>query len=566
MTTSSTLRERLSALGSLGARLKLGRSRHRDAKRPGTAGFGWRRIGMAPIELLMVPQDPRTADPVFSRELVHGQMGLAGTIVPLAGQSPFAVRPPSLAWLAELHSFGWLRHLQAAGTDADRALARRLVGDWLAGIRADAEAAKLARRPDVMGRRAMAWLSNANVLLDDADPAFYHAVMHGLADHLAALDRALRRGTTGTHRITAAAALTMASLALAGEEKRLARAQAVLLAELRRQILADGGHVSRSPSAVLAILLDLVPLRHCYHARKLPPPQALLDATQRMVTFIYHVRLGDGSIARFNGTGRVETDALATILAVDQRPGDAGPPFGPSGFLRLARGATTLIADCGPTPDGTQTPHAGCLSFEMTDGPERVVSNGGFPPNASPDVQALARAAASHSTLVLAATSADRVSATLCTCEGSNDDTAVASATPIVAETQHDGYLASRSLLHRRRLTLSGDGTRLEVEDRLAPPSGELRTARDLPFAIHIHLAPETRVACALNGQAVTLVLASGTTWQLAVEGARAHVEPGRDFAHLLGVIAARQIVLRGATNGALTVRWSLTRQPLADA
>ena len=37
-----------------------------------------------------------------------------------------------------------------------------------------------------------------------------------------------------------------------------------LVAEIERQILPDGGHISRNPGALIELLLDLLPLRQAF--------------------------------------------------------------------------------------------------------------------------------------------------------------------------------------------------------------------------------------------------------------------------------------------------------------
>ena len=116
--------------------------------------------------LLIVPQDLRTADPSFWREIEHGQFGLAGSIAFLHGRSPFDIAPPTAAWERELHGFGWLRNL-AAATDDDEARrgrpsARLRVGDPFrrqqgrcgraGGCRAQAHLLGLARDAAAGGR------------------------------------------------------------------------------------------------------------------------------------------------------------------------------------------------------------------------------------------------------------------------------------------------------------------------------------------------------------------------------------------------------------------------------
>ena len=48
-----------------------------------------------------------------------------------------------------------------------------------------------------------------------------------------------------------------------------------LVAELERQILPDGGHISRNPGALIELLLDLLPLRQAFAARNIAPPPQL---------------------------------------------------------------------------------------------------------------------------------------------------------------------------------------------------------------------------------------------------------------------------------------------------
>ena len=129
-----------------------------------------------------------------------------------------------------------------------------------------------------------------------------------------------------------------ADLCIAGHERRLAQSQKLLVAELDRQVLPDGGHISRNPWVLVELLLDLLPLRRCFAARAKAPDPALLAAIRRMTAMLRHLRLGDGMPARFNGMGLGERGALATVLAYDEgRPADPAVPLR-SGYVRLERG------------------------------------------------------------------------------------------------------------------------------------------------------------------------------------------------------------------------------------
>lgn len=522
------------------------------------------RLGTAQrVETLqLVPKDIRTPDPSFARELSLGQMGLADSVVDLAGRSPFTVSTGDGAWSAELMTFGWLRHLAATGEVEDRVRARLLFLEFLAA-RPDG----IAWRLDVAGRRLIAWLSHASCLLEGADESFYATFMRGVADTMDGLDRRCRSGEGTPERMTAAAGVALASLVLDSRPAQRERAEQVLASELRSQIRADGGHVSRNAALVLDLLIDLLPLRACYIASGVPPPDPLLQSITSMIAFLRHVRLGDGSLARFHGTGRVDADLIATLESIAPRKTEAQLDIGPTGFARLERGATILVVDCAPPAPACGTSTAAALAFEMTVAGARLVSNAGWPRRDDPALRAMARATSSHSTLTLAASSSSEPDRRL-GWTGASPLSGPAFVRASVVEQdvgveltgEHDGYVARHGLLHKRRLLLAADGRRLDVEDRLVGPGGPVRLERDLPFAVHVHLGADAEAATTLSGDAATITLVSGEAWRLAVQGARASLEPSRDFAHALGAVPTRQIVLRGTTAGDTTITWSLER------
>ena len=428
----------------------------------------WRHRAPIARELLLAPPDLRPVDPSFVDELGYGSLGLAGLTAELPDAAPFAVPSPGTAWARELHGFGWLRHFAAVRTLHNEALARRLVEQWLALPR---RAAPEAWAPDVVGRRMLSWLSHAGLLLDGAGRREHAAVLRSLEDQAGHLSASWRDAPEGHPKLLALIALVQSCLCIGGHERRLEAAQKHLLAELSRQILDDGGHVSRNPGTLVAMLLDLLPLRQCFGARGLTPDGVLTGAIDRMMAMLRRLRLGDGQLARFNGMGATERDALAMVLAYQRGAGSEPPPVSSSGYVRLERGATVLVVDAGTPPPIALAGEAcaGCLSFELSAGEDLLLVNGGAPAAMHARAFAAARGTASHNTLVLGG----RSSATLVrnaglrrhlnaapirhpdrvTCElEEREDGAV------VLHASHDGYAGRFGLVHARTLVLAPDG------------------------------------------------------------------------------------------------------------
>jgi uncharacterized heparinase superfamily protein len=531
----------------------------------------WQHRSPIARDLLLAPPDLRPQDPCFAEEVESGSFGLSGQTVDLNGASPFTVRLPSQAWTRELHAFGWLRHFSAGWTLANEAAARRLVAEWIAGRRRHAAE---AWAPEVVGRRIVSWLSHASLILDGAERRPYRNILLSLEDQVTYLSASWRNASYGHPRLQALIGLTQAALCIAGHERRLASVEPHLADEIARQFLPDGGHVSRNPAVLVELLLDLLPLRQCFIACGLTPPQALTEACSRTLPMLNRLRLGDGQLARFNGMGATERDALATLIAYDKGTAPVPDPVSPSRYVRLERNATVLVTDAGSPPALELSGHAcaGCLSFEMSVGGTLLFVNGGAPGPAHERYAAAARGTSAHNTLELNGQPSarlvrdeglergaggapirhpDRV-----TCELSEASGAVR------FKGSHDGYVDPFNLVHTRSLSLAADGQRLIGIDTLSGAKSELRFAYDVPFAVHFHLHPRCGARLTPDGDA-ELFLPDGQRWRLSATGAALGIEESTHYAEVIGPLQAQQVVLRAVCYGAAEVHWMLERTDL---
>src|SRR6266545_3671246 len=221
--------------------------------------------------LLIAPQDLRTADPTRASEIYAGRFAFAGKVVVCDGRSPFEMQPPSEEWAEGLFGFSWLRHLRAAESGIARANARALVDEW---ITLNSSRDQLAWRPDVVARRVISWLSQAPLVLDESDMRFYRRFLRSLTRQVRHLRHTASDARDGVPRFQAVIALAYAALCMAGQQRHIRAITKRLSDELERQILPDGGHVSRNPGALIELLVDLLPLRTAFTARNISPPPA----------------------------------------------------------------------------------------------------------------------------------------------------------------------------------------------------------------------------------------------------------------------------------------------------
>jgi uncharacterized heparinase superfamily protein len=519
--------------------------------------------------ILIIPQELRTADPSFLREVEQGQFGLAGSIAFLRGCSPFDIVPPNTCWLRELHGFGWLRNLDAAMDDNARHIARRLATEWALRFHTGSG---VSAEPAVAARRLISWISHANLLLEDADNDTYETITDSLGRQLAVLSGSWRESMDGYPRLLSLIALTFAGLSIAGHDRQLKDAEAALSAELDRQILADGGHMSRNPAVLVELMLDLLPLSQCFVARTRRHPAGLLAAIARIVPMLRFLRLGDGMLARFNGTSVPVAAGLGTVLAYDDCAGPALSEARGSNYARLQRGDSVIVADVGAPPPLAMAgqAQAGCLSFEMSAGTRLLFVNAGMPGAAGADWTPIARATASHNTLCLAEKASSkliphrRLEALVGAPPIRHPDNVYwhmdAVTGGVMLDASHDGYHRRFGLVHARRLLLADDGLRVKGCDRLSGRDDAVRLRRDLPFAIHFHLCPDVGCRLLAGQNAAEIELGDGQCWVLRAHGAALAIEESTFFANSAGPRRALQVVLRAVTSGDSEVNWMIER------
>ena len=525
----------------------------------------WRHRAPLSDDLALSPPNLRPLDPSFADELDSGSVGFGGQTVQLRGASVFEVVPPSETWARELHGFSWLRHLDATRTLNSEVMARELVAEWIARSR---KWPAFAWAPEVVGRRMLSWLSHAGLVLDGAERRPYAAFMLSLEDQATYLSASWRNAPDGYPRLLALIGLMQASLCIAGHDSRQGQAERHLVEELQRQVLTDGGHLSRNPAVLIDLLFELLPLRQCFLARGLTPDSTLATAIDRMMGMLRRLRLGDGQLARFNGMGATERGALSTVLTYDKGEAEPGAVTSASGYVRLHCGSTVVLVDAGAPPPIELAGEAcgSCLAFEFSAGDELLFANGGAPGPAHERYRAASRGSASHNTLVLGG----RSSTKLARGESQHGIAPMQSIGRVRCETQeaaegmavaasHDGYADRFGLVHTRALALDASGDRLDGRDALSGVKAELRFAWDVPFAIHFHLHPRAGARLAGDGGA-ELILPSGARWRLSAAGATLTIEESTHFADLMGPLQAQQIVLRGVCYGAAEVNWTLER------
>ena len=523
-------------------------------------------------------------DAARGRQLMAGNILLAGELVEAPGLLPWDIAMPSSAFEGALHGFRWLDDLAAIGTADARSTAQAWTWDWIDRF---GKGKGAGWTPDRTGRRLIRWISHAVLLLrgrPQADSAAFFAV---LGRQTLFLSRRWHAAAPGLPRFEAVTGLIYAGLSLEGMERYIAPALDALDNECATQIDDQGGIATRNPEDLLEVFALLSWTAQVLTEAGHTPSQAHKNALERIAPTLRALRHADGGLARFNGGGAGEEGRLDQALAASHvRPGLL-PEGLAMGYARLTAGRTSLIVDAAAPPTGpaSANAHAGTLAFELTSGRRPVIVNCGSGAAFGETWRRAGRATPSHSTLAIEGVSSSQLALpdeTGAVPKGSDYlETVPKHVTAQSKRTSrgwqllvgHDGYGPSHGLTHVRNLLLSLDGRTLSGEDLLGALDDTQKRKFDseqprhdmqgTPFILRFHLHPEVDAIHDMNGTAISIALRSGEVWIFRHNGKAAltlepsvYLEPGR-----LKPRACKQIVLRArVTDYAMRIVWTLAK------
>jgi uncharacterized heparinase superfamily protein len=537
------------------------------------------RAGKAPVARAFISQPEPKSIGLFARgkQLVSGNIQMAGHLVQAPKTSLWDISPPDAAFGQAAHGFVWLDDLVALGDGAARARAQEWTWDWIKRFGAGTGA---GWTPDLTGRRLIRWIHHSTMLLSSRDTVASDAYYRSISRQTAFLARRWSAAAPGLARFEALTGLIYAGLSLAGMERHAETAETALDRECVREIDAGGGIPSRNPEELLEIFTLLIWAEQALNEAGRMPRQAHLAAIERMAPNLRALRHADGGLARFHGGGRgIEGRLDRALAASGAKP--VPHPAQSMGFTRLTGGRTTVISDAAAPPTGPAgtTSHASTAAFEMTSGRRPVIVSCGSGTPFGAEWRRAGRATASHSVLSIDGSSSSRLGKTTSAIETISDRAKItllrqfsgpAGAEIIMA---HDGWLPTHGLIATRRLLLSHDGRNLTGEETLLAATPEERRRFELvmtrtklegaALSLRFHLHPDVDATLDMGGTAVSLALKSGEIWVFRHDGQAdlslapsVYLEKGR-----ISPRPGHQIILaRNAVQFETRIGWTLAK------
>jgi uncharacterized heparinase superfamily protein len=377
----------------------------RYRERAAAGRVDWSHSGLATLALGRSARSDAAAARRIAEDAREGRFTLLGESLSLGRPVPWE-RPDlheRLLWKTHLHEFPFAVALAStARASGDPSFARaffELARDWVAAEPIGARGSPLvAWNERVVATRLMHW-AVAGSLLDlragdpDGDWLGREIVRHALflRDHLA-------WDLQANHLFRDCVALVFAH-ELSG---CVPDALALLEREVREQFLPDGAHYERSPMYHAVCLADLIDVQLLLGARA---PAWLSGAVRSAGGFLESILLGDGDIPLLGDAFRGELDPAVLLEQARAATGESlvlpREPERGSGLVRLERGPLRAVVRAGPHGPDHQLghAHADLLSFELSCGAQRIVTDTGTGMYAAGPARDWLRATAAHNTV-----------------------------------------------------------------------------------------------------------------------------------------------------------------------
>lgn len=505
--------------------------------------YNWSLGGTVPDKLLFSPCDLWAGDADNARWLVHsGAFTIGGDRLELHN-ADWHPEDVSGHWMDHIHGFDWLRDLRSLGGAQGRKAAKLMIEDW---IHTHQNWDAVTWRSDILGKRLGNWLAGYDFFGESADEEFQDLFLDSVVRQVRHLSRALPGLHSGLPLLYAIKGLAYGGLTLEGRENYLEHALHMLDEQIDKQILSDGGHISRNPQKLLEVVRILIDIRAALRQGGYPSIAKIQHGLDRAVPALRFFRHGDGGFALFNGT---QTNMADTIKNTVMQAGSKARTLNSlphSGYERIAMGRTLLLADVGKPPawPNDQAAHIAPLSFELSHGRERIFVNCGTHPTCAKWQDAL-RSTPAHNTLIIDdrnmcdlhkdGSFAHRPKAIVVDRDDKKD--------MVLIDACHDGYVPVNGITHRRRFYMADKGHDFRGEDNLTCDTG-LATPHDI--AIRFHLHPQVTVSLVKGGTEALLRLNNGTGWRFTIVDGDLAIENSIYLGEGIRPRKTKQLVIRG--------------------
>ena len=442
------------------------------------------------------------------------------------------------------HDFSWLRDFFKIGGNSSKKQSLHLTRQWLQKY--PKYHPKIWKK-DLLCQRIINWLIYFDLIWDHNDSLYQRKLFSCFNEHVYYIFRQQKEGFGDVANFLTLEALIAVSCCFQSYEKYLRKFLLLLQEEIEQQIYQDGSHYSRNPLYQYQILRILLEIRAFLYAVDRDIPSFLSDTIQHMVEILTLLRHADGRLCIFHGSHEGDQAHINQVIRQVHCQSRSPNTLTEMGLLRAQRKQMLLFVDCADSEfSEEESNYISPLSFELSIGRTRVITNCGAPVVYDPVWQEALHSSAAHSTVTIGNVS-PKIPYNIKYHQEEKDGFFLFDAT-------HDGYKSAFQIYHRRVLCMDPKGTTLMGEDYL-------ENIQDHDFDIRFHLHPLIRCSKLPKRNQVLLLFPDGSGWRFMTSFPQISLQESVYFGHDGKRKRTEQIVISGNKNDLnyeRCIKWTL--------
>ena len=461
-----------------------------------------------------------------------------------------------------LHNFLWLTFLDIK---TNKAPAQTIIENWIDNNNDfNEETWKL----DILSKRLIAWISNANLTLDESGLKYKEKFILSITKQANHLSMNIVSLEDDENKLTCCSSLILVGLAFKNQYKHYKSGLSILQKFIKNNFDNSGFPKSRNPEELMACLKYLILIKEWIKESQNQIPDYLEEIIFNCGKSYSFLSKNLNELPHFNGSSEIKNEEFEKYLNyLNYNFNDNSKEK--NGYVIFKDKKIVFIMDIGSSPDFKYSKkyQSGCLSFEITSNKEKLICNLGFDINKNNKIKLLSRSTAAHSTLYLNNHSS-------CIFRTSypfkiHHENRLREGLKIVKKkivsekdfeniiASHNGYQNRYGYIHERSIKfIKKDKIFLGIDNLI-----KNKKANNISYGIRFHIYPGIKIVKTQNSQSILLSLKNGEGWKFSCHNKEVLIEKGIYLGNKNKIIENENIYILGMTNGEnQIIEWSFEK------
>tara|TARA_Y100001970_G_scaffold236124_1_gene295582 strand:+ start:930 stop:2585 length:1656 start_codon:yes stop_codon:yes gene_type:complete len=462
-----------------------------------------------------------------------------------------------------LHGFLWLTKLDRKNS---KVITKNIINAWINSFfNYDPNAWDM----ELTAKRLIAWFSNTDITLEDADKTYKEKFFLSLVKQSNFLSKNLNNVFYNPSKIICCSAIILSGMVFKNNEYNYKIGVKELEKIIKIYFDNDGFPKSRNPEEIFICLKYLILIREWQKEAQKPVPDFLNEIIAKCGNCYALMSCSNKQFPLFNGATEINYKDYDVFLKnLKYKFINKNHELGE--LVKIKKNKIELIIDCGNPPPNSfaRNYQAGSLAFELISNKQKVICNSGYGKYLSAKLLSLSRSTAAHSTLYINDTSSCifEKNKSINKIYGNSlihkhkiikkDYTEDKNYYSILAS--HNGYEKKFGYIHTRKITISKKEDAIYGYDELKKIK---KNSNILNYFIRFHTYPDTKIVKTMAGNSVLISLPNGDGWSLLSETNNFNIEKNIFLGNKNKIVNNQSISISGNIAEEITsIKWTIKR------